>query len=170
MDGWGGYLVRDDYAGWHQYDATLAGVGQCGAHLIRHLQGVLDLHPAQQAWAGEVQQILREANNAVTAANTAGATHLDPALLHDLRERYNDRVKWGIITNRHPLLPGPFLPDQRPKPRRTPHRRHPPSPHRTPLDTTDPRIITDSTREWTLLSCMHHHSTSCIRHLFVSPW
>lgn len=101
LTGWRGYLVRDDYAGWHQFDTELAGVGLCGAHLIRSLQGVLDLHPGQQAWAADVQQILREANQAVTAAKAARAPHLDPALLHDLRKRYDDRVKWGIITNRH---------------------------------------------------------------------
>jgi hypothetical protein len=32
FDNWHGILVRDDYAGWHQFDATLAGVQQCGAH------------------------------------------------------------------------------------------------------------------------------------------
>ncbi len=35
LDGYGGYLVRDDYAGWHQFDAQLAGVQQCAAHLTR---------------------------------------------------------------------------------------------------------------------------------------
>jgi hypothetical protein len=101
LEDWHGYLVRDDYAGWHQFDATLAGVGQCGAHLIRHLQGVLDLHPQWQAWAGQVQQILREANTAVQNAKAAGHTHLDPDLLDSLRARYDDRVAWGITTNRH---------------------------------------------------------------------
>ena len=32
LDGWHGYLVRDDYAAWHQFDAQLAGVQQCAAH------------------------------------------------------------------------------------------------------------------------------------------
>jgi transposase len=41
LEGWHGYLVRDDYAGWHQFDAQLAGVRQCAAHLIRHCTGVL---------------------------------------------------------------------------------------------------------------------------------
>jgi hypothetical protein len=101
LEGWRGYLVRDDYAGWHQFDEHLAGVGQCGAHLIRHLQGVLDLHPTWQAWAGEVQQILREANTAVTAAKAAGADRLDPGVPAGLRERYDQAVAWGITTNRH---------------------------------------------------------------------
>ncbi|CAI7975023.1 hypothetical protein FRAHR75_1620008 [Frankia sp. Hr75.2] len=31
LDGWHGYLTRDDYAGWHQYDPGLAGVQLCCA-------------------------------------------------------------------------------------------------------------------------------------------
>jgi hypothetical protein len=42
---WRSILVRDDYAGWYQFDAQLAGVQQRCSHLIRHLHGVLDLGP-----------------------------------------------------------------------------------------------------------------------------
>jgi len=101
LNGWHGILVRDDYAGWAQFDAQLTGVGQCGAHIIRHLQGVLDLHPQHQAWAGQVQQILREANQAVHTAKDRRDTRLDPELLTGLRERYDHAVGWGIATNRH---------------------------------------------------------------------
>lgn len=101
MEDYAGYLVRDDYAGWHQFDAQLAGVGQCAAHLIRHAKGVLELHPTQQKWAGEVITVLREAAAAVTQATTSERDHLDPQLLTDLRKRYNDAVTWGIATNRH---------------------------------------------------------------------
>ncbi|MGI9062777.1 MAG: IS66 family transposase [Pseudonocardiaceae bacterium] len=52
LEGYTGYLVRDDYVGWHQFDLQLAGVGQCAAHLIRHATCVLELHPTQQQWAG----------------------------------------------------------------------------------------------------------------------
>jgi transposase len=45
FDNWHGILVRDDYAGWHQFDATLAGMQQYGSHLIRHLQGVFAATP-----------------------------------------------------------------------------------------------------------------------------
>lgn len=101
LTGYTGYLVRDDYAGWHQFDASLAGVQQCSAHLIRHLQGVWDLHRDRQAWAGEVQQVLREANTAVGQAKAEGAEQLDPDLLAQLRTRYDKAVHWGEITNRH---------------------------------------------------------------------
>jgi transposase len=101
LEGYAGYLVRDDYAGWYQFDAQLAGVQQCAAHLIRHCKGVLELHPTQQSWAGEVITVLREAAAAVTEATTDERDQLDPQLLADLRRRYDDAVRWGIITNRH---------------------------------------------------------------------
>jgi transposase len=101
LEGYTGYLVRDDYASWHQFDAQLAGVQQCVAHLIRHAKGVLELHPTQQKWAGQVITVLREANTAVTQATTDGHDQLDPQLLTDLRQRYDDAVHWGITTNRH---------------------------------------------------------------------
>ncbi|MGH3828122.1 MAG: IS66 family transposase [Pseudonocardiaceae bacterium] len=79
LEGYSGHLVRDDYAGWHQFDTQLAGVQQCAAHLIcGHAKGVLELHPTQQNWAAEVITILREANTAVAGATAAGHDHLDP--------------------------------------------------------------------------------------------
>lgn len=100
LHGWGGFLVRDDYAGWHQFDEHLAGVQQCCAHLIRHCKGVLDLHRDWQQWAGEVIDVLREAAAAVAHARASGAEHLDPDLLAGLKARYDKAVGWGIITNR----------------------------------------------------------------------
>jgi transposase len=101
LDGYTGYLVRDDYAGWRQFDAQLDGVQQCVAHLIRHCKGVLELHPTQQRWASEVITVLREAAAAVTEAQADARDHLDPTRLADLRARYNKAVAWGILTNRH---------------------------------------------------------------------
>ncbi|MGH3771713.1 MAG: IS66 family transposase, partial [Pseudonocardiaceae bacterium] len=101
LEGYSGYLVRDDYAGWHQFDTQLAGVGQCAAHLIRHAKGVLELHPTHQNWAGEVITVLRNAAAAVAEATTEGHDHLDPQRLVDLRHRYDHAVAWGITTNRH---------------------------------------------------------------------
>ncbi len=115
LGGWHGFLVRDDYAGWHQFDAELAGVGLCGAHLIRDLQGVLDLHNDHQAWAGRAQQILREANQAVTAAMSRGETGLDPGLLTRLRQRFDREISWGrpptgTVTGTKATTPGTSWP------------------------------------------------------------
>ncbi|MGH3821509.1 MAG: IS66 family transposase [Pseudonocardiaceae bacterium] len=101
LQGYTGYLVRDDYTAWHQFDTQLAGVQQCVAHLIRHAKGVLELHPTQQNWAGEVITVLREAAAAVTGVTTDERDQLDPQLLADLRQRYDHAVAWGITTNRH---------------------------------------------------------------------
>ncbi len=111
LAGYGGHLVRDDYAGWHQFDAQLAGVGQCAAHLIRHAKGVLELHPTQQKWAGQVIGVLCEAAAAVTVAQAEGRDQLDPQLLADLRRRYDEAVAWGIATNRHRDWPQATTPD-----------------------------------------------------------
>ncbi|MGH3978873.1 MAG: IS66 family transposase, partial [Pseudonocardiaceae bacterium] len=32
LEGYPGYLVKDDYAAWHQFDTQLTGVQQCAAH------------------------------------------------------------------------------------------------------------------------------------------
>lgn len=98
---WHGFLVREDYAGWHQFDPHLAGVQQCCAHLIRHCTGVVELHPDWQKWAGTVITVLRDAAKAVEDARAAGTDQLDPELLTDLRARYDKAVAWGITTNRH---------------------------------------------------------------------
>ena len=98
FDNWHGVLVRDDYAGWHQFDAQLAGVQQCGAHLIRHLQGVLDLDPEVQQWAGQVQKALRDAAKLVEVARTNG-TAIDVKALADAQWRYDQGVLVGISIN-----------------------------------------------------------------------
>lgn len=101
LDGYAGYLVRDDYNGWAQFDAQLAGVQQCCAHIFRHLKGVHALHPDWQRWSEDVRQVLKEAHAAVQDAITAGQDALDPDLLASLRQRYDQAVHWGEITNRH---------------------------------------------------------------------
>ncbi len=100
MDGYAGILVRDDYAGWAQFDAQLAGVQQCCQHIFRHLRGVQELHPDWQRWAGQVRQVLKEASAAVQAALAESRDHLDPDLLAGLRQRYDQHVRWGQTTNR----------------------------------------------------------------------
>jgi hypothetical protein len=98
FDTWRGILVRDDYAGYYQFDPDLAGVQQCGSHIIRHSQGVLDLDPLVQQWAGQVQQALRDAAHLVADAKATGAP-IDDAALADARYRYDQGVLVGISTN-----------------------------------------------------------------------
>ncbi|GAA3516014.1 hypothetical protein GCM10023075_78560 [Streptosporangium album] len=101
LNGYAGYLVRDDYKGWAQFAGQLAGVQQCGAHLVRHLAGVRDLHPVEQGWAERVRKTLLAALVAVRQAAADNRDRLDDDLLAGLRARYDHEVHWGQITNRH---------------------------------------------------------------------
>jgi hypothetical protein len=40
LDDYARVLVRDDYRGWEQFDARLAGVAQCCQHRLRALKAV----------------------------------------------------------------------------------------------------------------------------------
>jgi hypothetical protein len=51
---------------------------QCAAHIVRHCKGVLELHTNWQKWAGQVVEVLREANTAVEAARDAGGRTTRP--------------------------------------------------------------------------------------------
>jgi hypothetical protein len=97
----GGALITDGYAGYQHLLERLAGIQQCAAHVIRRCRAVTKLGPGSlQSWAGDVIAILREAHQAVEAARARNDTSLAPELLDDLRERYDEAVRSGIIHNR----------------------------------------------------------------------
>ena len=56
-----GVLVRDDYGGYTSYDADLAGVQQCLAHVLRYLDDAHAIDTDAQAWARQVADALRAA-------------------------------------------------------------------------------------------------------------
>jgi transposase len=99
LDGFAGVLVRDDYGGYLSYDAGLAGVQQCLAHLYRYLDDAYAIDPVSQAWTRQAGDALREAAAAVRAARRAGQASLDPALLDNLRHSYDQAVAYGISVN-----------------------------------------------------------------------
>ena len=99
LDGFAGILVRDDYGGYLSYDAGLAGVQQCLAHLHRYLDDACAIDPVSQAWTRQAGDALREAAAAVRAARRAGKASLDPALLDKLRHSYDQAVTYGISVN-----------------------------------------------------------------------
>ncbi len=98
FDRWYGVLVRDDYAGYHQFDAQLAGVQQCVQHVLRHLRGVAELDADNKLWADQVAAALRDAGKLVAHANATHST-LDADALADARWRYDQGVKVGISFN-----------------------------------------------------------------------
>jgi len=74
---------------------------QCCAHVIGRCRAVTKLGPGGlQSWAGDIITILRETHQAVGAARARGSTALDPQIVDDLRERYDQAVSTGIIHNR----------------------------------------------------------------------
>jgi transposase len=96
-----GCLITDGYAGYQHLLSRLAGIQQCAAHVIRRCRAVTKLGPGGvQNWAGDVIEILRDAHRAVEAARARGDTALGQQVLDDLRERYDQAVKTGIIHNR----------------------------------------------------------------------
>ena len=99
LDGYRGALVRDDYGGYLSYDAGLAGVQQCLAHLYRYLDDAYATDPASQAWTRQAGDALRAAAAAVRAARDARQASLDPALLAGLRHSYDQAVACGISVN-----------------------------------------------------------------------
>ena len=99
LDGFAGVLVRDDYGGYLSYDAGLAGVQQCLAHLYRYLDDAYAIDPESQIWTRQAGDALRAASAAVRAARDAQQAELDPALLNKLRHSYDQAVAFGISVN-----------------------------------------------------------------------
>ena len=99
LDGFAGVLVRDDYGGYLSYDAGLAGVQQCLAHLHRYLDDAYATGPASQIWTRQAGDALREAGAAIRAARAAGRASLDAGLLARLRHSYDQAVAFGISVN-----------------------------------------------------------------------
>ena len=99
LDGYAGVLVRDDYGGYLSYDAGLAGVQQCLAHLYRYLDDAYATGPESQAWTRQAGDALRAAAAAAGAARDASQASLDPALLAGLRHSYDQAVTCGISVN-----------------------------------------------------------------------
>src|SRR6266566_7370343 len=95
LDGYRGVLVRDDYGGYLSYDAGLAGVQQCLAHLYRYLDDAYAIDPVSQVWTRQAGDALREAAAAVRTARAG----LDPVLLARLRHSYDQAVAAGISVN-----------------------------------------------------------------------
>jgi hypothetical protein len=99
LDGYRGVLVRDDYGGYLSYDAGLAGVQQCLAHLYRYLDDAYAIDPVSQVWTRQAGDALRGAAAAVRAARGARQASLGPVLLAGLRRSYDQAVAVGISVN-----------------------------------------------------------------------
>ncbi|MGH3400531.1 MAG: IS66 family transposase, partial [Streptosporangiaceae bacterium] len=99
LDGYRGVLVPDDYGGCLSYDAGLAGVQQCLAHLYRYPGDAYATDAVTQVWTRQAGDALRAASAAVRAARADGQASLDPDLLARLRHSYDQAVAYGISVN-----------------------------------------------------------------------
>jgi transposase len=99
LDGYRGVLVRDDYGGYLSYDAGLAGVQQCLAHLYRYLDDAYAIDPVSQVWTRQAGDALREAAAAVRTGRAGNRASLGPALLARLRHSYDQAIACGISVN-----------------------------------------------------------------------
>ena len=150
LDDFRGVLVRDDFGGYISYDADLAGVQQCLAHVLRYLDDAHAIDTDAQAWARQVADALRGAIHEVNTARAADRTDLDAELLTRLRRRY-DHGRGG--RDLHEPVPA-LAQGQPPRPAtgQTPQTQSPPgvavhhptrrSSHEQRLGIGDPRVQT----------------------------
>ena len=78
----------------------------CNAHHLRELKALIDIDKEQ--WAGQMRDLLLDANKSVLAAVASGATALSTPVLRTLIKRYNAIVRRGLAFHRNlpPLARG----------------------------------------------------------------
>jgi transposase len=91
-----GTLVRDGYAGYAHLPAVHA---WCAAHLLRDLRALSDADPLGQLWAQAMADTLLEASHAAHQARAAGADHLAPDVLTQIRNHYLGALAKGRTDN-----------------------------------------------------------------------
>ena len=92
----GGVVVHDHFKPYF----TLPGVrhGLCNAHHLRELKALTDID--KEPWAGQMRDLLVEANAAVSGAVAEGAPTLPTPVLRMLIKRYNAIVRRGLAFHR----------------------------------------------------------------------
>ena len=97
LDGYGGVIVRDGYAGYsHLTDALHA---WCAAHNLRDLRDLYTFDPDGQVWARSMADLLIHANAAATAARAAGQPRLGEEQMAKITAWYRGAVAKGITGN-----------------------------------------------------------------------
>jgi transposase len=98
----GGVIVHDHFKPYY----ALPGVRHalCNAHHLRELKALIDIDKEQ--WAGQMRDLLLDANKSVRAAVAEGATALPTLVLRTLIKRYNAIIRRGLAFHRsQPPLP-----------------------------------------------------------------
>src|SRR5271166_3971286 len=100
----GGVIVHDHFKPYYALPAVRHAL--CNAHHLRELKAPIDIDKEQ--WAGQMRDLLLDANESVRAAVALGATALSTPVLRTLIKRYNAIVRRGLAFHRNlpPLARG----------------------------------------------------------------
>lgn len=91
LPGFRGRAMHDGYRSYLSYDCEHA---LCNAHHLRELTFVEE--QSGQAWAGTMKSLLMEIKRAVEATGADGHTQLDPILIQDFAQRYEEILQEGF--------------------------------------------------------------------------
>lgn len=97
LQGFGGILVRDDYAAYYSQTSPDR-VQLCCAHLLRKLRSVVETygeHSEVGAWADQHHSVLQDAIGAVNTARAEGKSVLDPQVLAQIEADYAHQAALG---------------------------------------------------------------------------
>jgi len=98
----GGVIVHDHFKPYYTLPAVRHAL--CNAHHLRELKALIDIDKEQ--WAGQMRDLLLDANESVRAAIAEGAASLSTPVLRTLIKRYNAIVRRGLAFHRNlPPLP-----------------------------------------------------------------
>jgi transposase len=92
----GGVVVHDHFKPYYALPRVRHAL--CNAHHLRELKALIDIDKEQ--WAGQMRDLLVEANEKVAAAVAEGETAPPPLVLRTLIKRYNAIVRRGLAFHR----------------------------------------------------------------------
>ena len=99
LDGYRGVIVHDRLAMYFRLKRAKHGI--CGAHLLRDLADVAQVH-AQAGWSTALAELLVEINAACERARLVGHRALAPALQRGFAKHYDTLVADGLAANPEP--------------------------------------------------------------------
>lgn len=95
-----GVAVHDGWATYRNYEGAAHAL--CNVHHLRELLGAIERDPDTQAWAKEMDALLREIKAAVDQARAAGQDALSSVALAAFEERYEQVIARGHAQNPPP--------------------------------------------------------------------
>lgn len=103
LPGFTGTAIHDGWAPYRKYPTATHAL--CNAHHLRELLGVIEQAPAgTQAWAVQMDRLLRELHHRVREAEAAGHHDLEPLQLAQIRAAYTQIIARGHQENPPPTI------------------------------------------------------------------